>query len=61
MGTGGNREGTEDDFPSLPPAWSVYHSNDIGIGFMELTNSTLSWNFYSAYQNQVVDSFVITK
>ena len=61
VGTGGNREGESEDFPRNPPSWSAFHSTDIGFGYMELSNSSLSWNFYSSYKNQVIDSFVITK
>ena len=61
VGTGGNREGVTEDWPSRPPSWSAYHSDDIGFAYMELTNSTLDWKFYSSYKNQVLDTFTISK
>lgn len=62
VGTGGNREGNGngDNFGN-PEDWSAANSNDIGFAFMNITNSTLEWNFFSSYQNQIIDSFTITK
>ena len=62
VGTGGNREGNEngDNF-SHPEPWSAANSLDVGFAMMSITNSSLEWNFFSSYENQVIDQFTITK
>lgn len=59
-GAGGNREGNQ--HLEDRPAWSASAISQWGYGILTIYNSTkLDWKFYTTADNQVKDSFVMTR
>jgi len=47
---------------TIPPSWSAYRFNqDQGYGILDITQTTLSRNYYSSKDGLLRDSFVLTK
>ena len=61
-GAGGNREGIQKHFQTPPPDWSAFQYRGWGYGVLKFpAKNQLVWEFYSAIDNSVVDSFTLTK
>ena len=58
-GAGGNRESNAD--PGGKKEWSAWHSKARGYGLAIVRNSSLTWEFRSAANDSVLDTFTITK
>ena len=64
VGTGGNKEGTQGNFQTPAPGWSVESSRlaEWGYVLMEADGaSSLQWQFISSTTGEVMDEFTITK
>jgi len=60
-GAAGNREQLDTVWVDPTPAWSAFHLSAYGYARMQITPTSLSWQFIQDSDGRVMDSFTLTK